>query len=445
MSTAKALFAGIGAVMVLLGASSAEAASGFVRGNFKTWNRNGNFCDSTLQACAGSRYPKAGNFDVAVPFMNGRVEVWQGNDRIGFGTSDANGDFTVSWSSDTLTNARVRWMSEHGNGRFVINDTNGLRMNNNSGTFTLTNATTAGSPQPVGSWVGGTSANPDWWMNLYWAAERQFRQTINLVGALQGPYTGVEIRGIDSGAALSGFITADGVCDTSCASGSLKRVQIDSLNSALSPQARMLHEAGHVASYLLKPFVSGSNYCWTQAGATAPPAGQPACTWGRLSAEWAAASFEEAFATFFGDVTFWSATATDPTTCNSSARCAVNAANRIEETHYAGATNNCSTAAANPENRWPMSTLRTLWDAYDVQNDATNETFQEGAGNFWRLFANMTQFPNGVGNNQIDEPWLSTAYTTIDNYDGRSIRDYTAWYANWLDIDDAADVNCDPL
>jgi hypothetical protein len=83
-----------------------------------------------------------------------------------------------------------------------------------------------------------------------------------------------------------------------------------------------------------------------------------------------------------------------------------------------------------------------LWDVYDTVADAPYETVGEGAGNFWRLFANMAQYQAGINNHQIDEPWQNAARTVIDTRDGRSSEDYEFWYANYIAIDDMRDTNC---
>lgn len=428
MKVQKYLAAVLMALVTIAGAATASAASGFISGRMRTWNQNGNYCDAGVQTCTGARY-RVADYDVPQVLRNAVVEVWQGSGAIGVGQTDINGDYVVPWSSSSLTNVWVRVFAQHANGAFVINNTTGLRMNNNTPTFTVINGTTAGSPQAIGTFTGGTSASPNWWGNLYWAAEREYRTSINLVGALQTTYNNVEIRGIQQN--IPAFL---GNCPTSCAVGPQKRIQIDSLVSALSPQARMMHEAGHIASYLLNPYTAMGNtkYCWDQLGATTPTPPATSCTWSMNTPEWAAASFEEAFATFFGDVVLWQVNATVPTSCLSNINCAVNANTRIEQTNWAVNPNTCSVTAANPESRWPLSAERMLWDVYDTVADAPYDTLGEGAGNFWRLFANMTQYGVGINDHDIDEPWQDAARTIIDDRDGRRAADYIWWYANYV-------------
>ena len=410
---------------LMMCASTAEAASGFVTGNIKLWNRNGNWCDPALQNCTGARYLRA-QYDVAVPLIGAIVELWQGSTPIGFGSSDLDGNFTLAWSSSTLTNTRLRFFAQHAGGRFVIGDTTGNRMTSNSLAFTLVSGTTAGSPQNLGNAVAGTSGNPHWWLNVFWAAERQFRETINLVGALQVSYTGIEIRGIDD--PIPGFL---GSCPTSCARGSQKRIQIDSLPSALSPQSRIMHESGHVASYLLNPrMIPDANaYCY-----------DGNCDWSRTSPEWGNVAFEEALALHFADVTLWLPSSVAPTSCASQFRCAVNSNNNIEETHWAVNPSTCNWG--DEEERWAISVERMLWDVYDSVAEVAEENVSEGTGHFWRLFANVTQYPAGIDDHEIDEIWKNSARTVIDDYDGRNAEDYEFWYANYVDIHDVRAMNC---
>jgi len=426
--------------VVGLAAAEASAASGVVSGHFEIYNLNGNYCDPAVQDCTGATYLKS-EFDTFRPFRNARVEVWQGNSVVGQGSSDVNGDFKVSWSSGSLANARVRFFAQDKDNRFVIGDTNGARMNNNTGTFTLVSGTTSGSPQNVGSWTGGSSGSPEWWTQLYWAAELEWRNAFNLVGILQTAYTNVEIRGVAT--SMPGFL---GDCSTSCANGASKRIQIDSDSSSRKPQARMMHEAGHVANYLLKPFHYGfTNYCWDSSGATTAPDGGT-CGWSRTGPEWAAAAFEEGFATFSGDNTLWFPNAVAPTSCNSTGRCTLTSSNKLEETHFPFSTNNCDTSVDTPENRYPMSTMRLLWDIYDSTNDADGDTMAEGTGAFWHMYANMANYASGVSNHQIDECWSNTNFNVVDTRDGRSTSDYVFHYTNnYVDVGLLSTSNCSPL
>jgi hypothetical protein len=431
----------VGAILSLTG--SALAATGVVSGNFKIWNKNGSFCDSALQDCTGAAYSKS-QFDNIQPYRNGRVEVWRGSTVIGQGQSDGSGNFSVTWTSGSLTNAFVRFFAQDKDNHFFIADTNGLRMNTNTPTFTLTAGTTAGSPQNVGSYAdAGSSAAATWYNNLYWGAALEWTNAFSLSGALAASYNGVEVRGV--AATMNNFL---GSCPTSCATGVSKRVQIDSVGSAFSPQGRIMHESGHVANYLLKPYhgTPGTNaYCWDTADSTSPVPPATSCSWSRNSPEWGVAAFEEALATFSADNTLWYPNAVDPTSCTTQGRCSNTSTNRIEETHYAYDTNSCDVTDATPESRWPISGQRLLWDIYDDHDDADGDTVAEGAGAFWHMYANMTTYATGVADHAIDEPWSSTSYTTVTKWDGRGMSDYAVHYGtNYTSVGTLSVDNCSP-
>ena len=140
--------------------AGAQAATGVISGNYKFHNLNGNYCDPGVQNCTGATYLKS-TFDTLQPLKNARVELWQGNGAIGQGTTDSTGNFKVSWTSSNLNDAWIRFFAQHKDNRFVIGDTDGLRMNVNSSTITLQSGTTSANPQPVGNWTSGSSASWD--------------------------------------------------------------------------------------------------------------------------------------------------------------------------------------------------------------------------------------------------------------------------------------------
>lgn len=418
----------------------AFAFSGVVSGTFNLWNKNGNFCDPGIQNCTGSAYTKSA-FDTTRPLMNAVVEIWQGSGAIGSGVTDGSGNFKVSWSSGTIgTQAFVRWFSQQKDGRFVINDVNGLRMNTFSGNFTLVNGTTTTSPQNIGTWQGGTSASPQWWLNVYWAAELEWRTRFNLVGLLINNYTNIEIRGLQNN--VPGFL---GNCGTSCANGAQKRIQLDA-GAGFAPQARIMHESGHVANYQARPFTNGGNYCWPNTSAPDGIGGGNPCGWSQSAddPEWAAAAFEEGLATFAGDSTLWFPNSPGPTSCLSSGNCPVNSSTRIEETHFPFATNNCNLTSGDPESRWALSAMRFLWDVYDTVNDCDDDTIGEGPQNYWRMYANMQNYAAGTSTNQIDEPWNSD-FSAIDNFDGRGSSSYNQNYAAFMSLGLLRVDNCSAL
>jgi hypothetical protein len=420
----------IGTLLVARQASAAY--SGYVSGQFWLWNLNGNYCDPSTAGrtdnCAYTYYPKS-DFDTWQVMRNAHIELWQGSNVIGQGSTDLSGNYTMSWSSsDISTQAYVRFFSQDKDNRFYINDTNGLRMNYGSGTFTLTNGTTIGQPQNIGSLGGGSHANPGWWVNVYWAEELEYRTTFALVNTFVTNWTGIEIRGLANNQA--GFL---GNCPTSCAVGSSKRIQLDA-NAGFSPQGRILHESGHVADYIEKNYHGTSaqgSYCWPNTAAPDGVGGGTPCGWSLgADAEWGSAAFEEGLATFSADNTLWPPGQLQPTSCLSSVDCPINGSTNIEQTDYPYATNNCSTVAANPESRWALTVMRYLWDLYDNNNDADGETISTGNGAFSDMYDTLGDYPTGVGYEAIDDPWSDTTYTTVTNFDGRGAISYAQHFYN---------------
>jgi hypothetical protein len=426
----------IGAVVLAALASPALAYSGVLSGSFSTWNKNGGYCDPGLTNCTGSYYSRSG-FDAFQPIKNAHLEVFQGSTVIGQGSTDDNGNFSVAWNSTNVsTTVLVRWFNQHKDNRFVVNDTAGTRTSTFSGNFTLTAGTTAGSPQYIGGWHVGSSDSPDWATNVYLLAEMEWRTSFALVGELVNSYTNVEIRGLSPN--IPGYLA----CPTACASG--KKILIATFGDALVGY-NILHESGHVANYVVKPYHGGfNNYCWPR---TSPPDynGDMACTASRSSPEWGATEFEEGYADFSEANTLWSPSATHPTICSTRTSCADSYVTNMEITHYPFSANTCSMDAQRPESRWPMSVLRFLWDIYDDVNDADGDTISEGYGPFWHMYANMTNYANGTGPTQIDEPWLDTTFTSFDNLDGRGTISYKDHYATYTSVHTLWVDNCSPF
>lgn len=171
-------------VLTVLVSSEAAAASGFLKGIFKVWNQNGNYCNSSVQDCTGSYYPIS-LYDTAQPYANSYIEVFQGSNLIGFSSTADNGWFVVGWnSSDVVTPVRIRAYALQKDSRFFVGDTSGNLWFNASGAITLVPNTTIASPQNTGTWTIGSSASPAWYANVFWAEELQYRSNWSLVQRL---------------------------------------------------------------------------------------------------------------------------------------------------------------------------------------------------------------------------------------------------------------------
>jgi hypothetical protein len=435
MPLLRGLLIAVSAVVALgVGATSAHAATGWISGSVKLWNANGNYCPTT-NACVGSRYPQS-QFHTWQPLSNAYVNVYDAAGTfIGQGGTGTDGTFTASWTAPVApTQIRVRFFPYQKENRFFFAQPDGLLYNWFTGLITR-GASSPSSPQPIGTYFLGSSAAPDPYANAYWAGEREWREVFNLVGVLQANFTNVEIRGfVDN---IPGF---RGNCPTSCANGPAKQVQLDD-NAGFSPQARVMHEMGHIASYVTHAWQRTNNYNWPN---TTGSGG-----WSKTSAEWSVSGFEEAMATHYGSIAFWADNAASPTTCLSSLTCYSALGNpltgtNLEATSFPFSVNNCSTSSTSPESRWPLSHMRFLWDVFDNHNDADGDSYSANHGDFWKHLANLAWYPEGTGTNQIDEPWNANR-TAVTELDGRGSISYAANYAaNVVNIGILRIDNCAP-
>lgn len=411
---------------------SAQAVTGYVSGSWSLWNKNGDYCPSN-NTCTGAYYPQS-LYNTWAPVSNGAIWIVDSTGAIiGTGSADDNGNYTASWTRSTFpTQIGVKIFPYQKDGRFYFANPAGQLINNWFGLVNTASGTTASSPQQMGSWGVGSSTAPDPYYNAYWAAEWQWRYIMNLVGVLQANFTNVQIRGFAD--TITGY---RGTCTTSCASGPDKQVQLDS-NAGFSPQGRVMHELGHIATYVTHPWRLTVDYSWGGNGG-----------WCQTCPEYGDASFEEGFATHYGSLTFWADNSTSPTTCLSSSNCYDGSGNPfsgtdLEASSYPYSTNNCNMSSTNPEARWPLSAMRYFWDVFDNHNDADGDTYSANQGDFWKHLHNLAWYPAGTGTDQIDEPWNSN-YTSVTEPDGRGSTSYADNYnanvvaTNILRID-----NCSP-
>jgi hypothetical protein len=436
MKSSKRLVSGISMAVVSalsLGyAASAQADTGWLVGTWSVWNKNGNYCPTT-NACTGARYTQA-SFDTWVPVSNALIYILDPSGAVvGSGGTDDNGYYSIGWYTPLpVANLRVRVHAYHKNSRFWVANTGGGLHYGDTAPFAPT-ASSGSSPQNVGGWGLGSSMWPEWSFNAYWAGERLWRDVLGWTGLQTANFTNVEVRGLAD--TIANYLTPTGFFPTSAASGSLKRVQLDA-NAGYSPQARMMHELGHIATYVSNAWKVGFDYNWPSQGAGG--------SWSASQNEWGSAAFEEAFATHYGNIAFWFNNADTPTYCNTTTTCYSGgvpvAGTDIEVTSYPFATNNC---VAN-EGRQPISHMRYFWDIFDNRNDADGDTYSASVTHFWQHLHNLAWYPLGTGTDQHEDPW-NPGKTAITEPDGRGslsyMRNYTAnvYDTSLLNID-----NCWP-
>jgi hypothetical protein len=126
-----------------------------------------------------------------------------------------------------------------------------------------------------------------------------------------------------------------------------------------------MHELGHVATYVARPWKIGFSYDLSGPG------------WTPAAPEYASAGFEDAMATHYGSMSFWYGSAETPTTCLTGGGHCYNASGNpiagtnIEATSYPAGANNCVAG----EDRWPLSVTRFLWDVFDARDDAYGDGY----------------------------------------------------------------------
>jgi hypothetical protein len=412
-------------------AGAAQAYSGYVSGTWQTWLKNGNYCDPSAQNCQGAMY-LVEEFDSRQPIRNAYVEVVQGSNYtvIGQGSTDDGGNFDIYWSSsDIRTRARVRIFPRQAEGRIEVRDKSGRTLNNVTALQVLQDGTTYSAPQDIGAWYTGSSSSPRWYFNVYWAAEMQWRLSFAYVGTLQNLFTGVQIQGLTG--------------DATRAHEEGKLIYIGTSDDALAPQSRIMHEMGHIASSLMGPRHKVHNYDYPY-----NVCDRVVCdgAWYQYTPEWRGTSFEEAFATMTGDTTLWWPDAVQPTSGHSSGPCDPgDPAQQLWPMSYPYDTNYCGA----DEGRWPLSAMRYFWHLYDESNDGDGDTLQEGWNCYSCLYDNLLNYPPGVGDHQLDEPWTDTTYSVVKpgGYDEMNTADYNWHYANDFGKTDSNTLwidNCGP-
>lgn len=422
-------------MLLVVGERDARATvTGAVTGIAKFWNMNGNYCPSGAD-CTGARYPQT-DFNKKLPISNALVDVYDLNwHLLGEGASDDNGVYVVPYKADTKPDkVYVKVFAWQKESRFFFRDVNGR----DYGGYTVVTMDASTNNGNAGTRYWGTSDAPDPYFNAYWAAELQWRRVMNYVGRLQTQFFLIEVRGFAND--QPDFLQT---CKTSCTRGDLRRVQLDT-NASLRPQARIMHELGHAAEYVTKPWRLMNDGTYDGSGPL---------DWDYNSREYGHMAFQEAIATHYGSIAFWYDNAASPTTCLSNTKCYDSSGSplalaNLEASSYPHTDDNCD--AAHEEGRWPLSLMRYLWDVYDSHNDADGDSYSAAATDFWRHLSNTYYYPDGIGTYQIDEPWAPGDFGGYyvpgppAELDGRGAR---SWQHNYLSVHDTELLridNCSP-
>jgi hypothetical protein len=401
---------------LLLLPRAAFAVSGVVTGKVTLYVNQGQYCDTTIgMDCTAAHYLRAHNTilsGVAQPIREARVELADQNGTvIGVSGSDANGNFSISWTrSTTPTSATLRWAYRHIDSRFWVSASTAPDSPYWSGTSSF--AVVAGGTKDAGTFMWGDMEI----RQAYHSAERAWYEAFRYSSVGANTFSQVRIiPNHPSAGPNTGFV--DQV-------PSNRQVKLGT-NSTRYPIAVLHHEMGHMFHYLAQPAIKFTpiyNY------PTPCTAASPNGCWGGGhsvdSAEWKAASFSEGLASFLGtNPSYWH-WAPQPQWCYATVSACGNTGWN-QEVRPAGA------CAAN-EHRQELTLQRYLWDLYDSVNDAAYDdaTGENTHAAFWfaTLASELGTYGSGIENGHANEPWSTTALTTISptKQDERAGLDYKA-------------------
>ncbi len=365
----------------LVGSSSiAHAANnhGLVWGELNFLQKQGNYCDSSAQDCTGARY-RSYDYNSYQPVMYTKVYLYSNytGHVLGVGVTGRSGAFNIEFNTaETLSDVMLYWYSEDRDGRMRVFDKNGNRAKfTTSSMYVCTGGISCGS-KPLGrlSWGANRMAN------IFDGAQRSYYDALDGSARMRAKITNVEIwkgRG--------GNTSNNGDCPSSCASGSDKRIWLDT-NAHYMPQARVMHEIGHVASYQSNP----RDGCMLSGGYDYGAGSDGA--WSQESPEYFCAQFEEGLATFFASATLYGDYADEPRACLGDKHCGNSGSFNLE-------VEECGVSR---DHMFPLNTTRYLWDVYDDQVDG-NVNADTYDRSLFTIVDTLHKYASGTGNHEENE------------------------------------------
>jgi hypothetical protein len=401
--------------------------SGCITGQVRFIQANQGYCPST-RSCASDLYLQSHYKDPAgSPMRRVNLRLVKLSTTLGTAVTDDNGNFTMSWASlDNASHASLAVISRAsaaGTEIFKIgawnNSANDHKTFAVSSEFSITNGTCgSGSPQApstLAPFIIGSTTTPNDVANIYDAAERMWRWSVaDSSSAAELPTIDIE------------YPADPGQCGTGCQIPGTKRIGIPNVNSdAFLGATRTAHEIGHLLAE--KIYQSNTpNWCLDYSTFDSNTG------WDLTTQEWTCASFPEAIATFMSDRSrYWSGHGAVADTCSFTELGSCSTLLDDNPTCSAG------------ESRWPLSSIRFLWDAYDARVDGPNsETNQES---FENLTAALSLFAAGTGERKRDE-WTVTGGgngSSNQRLDQSGTYDYWWLYGGPLLWPSAAN-NCEP-
>ena len=352
------------AALALAAPGLAEAASGTVRGTWRNYQNQGNYCNPAGRDCTGARYVFA-EYHTYHPISDTKLYVKDPDGVvIGTGVTDATGGFSIVWNrASTPAHVRVYWQFEHKDDRFKIRgETGGV-----IALWTWEIDVTNGGITDAGTISAGTSTSISGLANIYDGADRMWNDSLVFSGRMQNVFTGLTIRAYPDD------------CPTACASSGSNLVKMPE-GSDFKPQGRILHEMGHIAAgKAAGGGMDPGSYCYPDETSSCDQG------WSFTSDEWRGVALKEAMATVLGDIAIYWGNAVDPRSCLSSGECP--AAASIED----------SIACSGTVGRRAMQMDRYLWDIYDTAADG-NDNVDEA----YFVFADtLAAIPSGTSWGQL--------------------------------------------
>ncbi|MDD9947300.1 MAG: hypothetical protein OXU20_40045 [Myxococcales bacterium] len=419
----------LAAGLLQVSAQSASAASGVVSGVLMFYQNQGNFCPLGRD-CSGAKYTWL-DYQRPQPFRKARIYVRRASDNaiLGQGMTDAAGFFSITWSDPSVgiftpVDASLDYLGEHADGRFIIagpNPTPGVNPPLPAGApiVPLQSPFTA---LPGFTWLNfptyGSAAANSFIAMLHDGAYRMWADSLSQSFRMRTLFWGLEIQAFDNS-----------LCTTSCAVGDSNVVVIDSTTSAMSPQARVMHEMGHIASYL-------ANTNWTLYDATrtvlALDYSANGFGWNLASPENESAGWEEAVATHYADIALYFPWADVPYSCLNTGACP-DAASIINVPLEPSP--NCALPGSNLV---VGNHMQYHWDNYDSEIDYVGEIISEPMFDVVNVVSTYSSGSgNGAGIARIDEFW-NAARTAGDDVHGRSTQDF---HNRWLALGTVSSLN----
>ena len=327
------------AALALAAPGLAEAASGTVRGTWKNYQNQGNYCDPETRNCASARY-LISEYNTYHPISDTKIYLKDPDGAvIGAGVTNDNGYFSIVWNrASTPAYVRAYWQFEHKDDRFKIRgETGGVLAK-----WTWEIAVTNGGIVDAGNIYAGTSTAISGLANIYDGADRMWNDSLQYSNRMQNSFTGLTIRAYPED------------CPTACAIGGSNLIKMPA-GSEFKPQGRILHEMGHIAAgKAAGAKMDPGSYCY--------PLETTDCDggWSFTSDEWRGVALKEAMATVLGDIALYWGGAVDPRSCLSEGECEPSGS--IED----------SIACSGTVGRHAMQMDRYLWDIYDTQADGND-------------------------------------------------------------------------